>query len=389
MQNFQTNFNPYAHNQAIVKSYFKRPLVLVLAILYIVSIVCSLASSFAMGNTFGDMYSTMLNFTEAPSEVSDMFNSFSSSGLFTGFFAIAMIPSIILTALYATAYFIIYFKSKNENENSSPKAGFTILYVLAIMSLIYAIFVALLFVLFITLFIVGSIAMSQEPNITSEESTIFTVMFSVFAVIFAGMGAIMLIYAISNFNYIKSAKNSLCSANLSYKGATTYGVMSIIFGVSSFMSVLPSLMVAPIMNTMSQLIPSELESELPVEVFSQMSSLYLVSGIVSAISVAILIISAIIALGYKKHISNIKNGYFIPEPVFDAPTVQEATFNQPSPAVQPQKTDVINPDIQSQQKFEPVIFSDNETVAHVKHCPRCGTVAKEDDVFCNACGTKL
>lgn len=389
MQNFQTNFNPYAHNQAIVKSYFKRPLVLVLAILYIVSIVCSLASSFAMGNTFGDMYSTMLNFTEAPSEVSDMFNSFSSSGLFTGFFAIAMIPSIILTALYATAYFIIYFKSKNENENSSPKAGFTILYVLAIMSLIYAIFVALLFVLFITLFIVGSIAMSQEPNITSEESTIFTVMFSVFAVIFAGMGAIMLIYAISNFNYIKSAKNSLCSANLSYKGATTYGVMSIIFGVSSFMSVLPSLMVAPIMNTMSQLIPSELESELPVEVFSQMSSLYLVSGIVSALSVAILIISAIIALGYKKHISNIKNGYFIPEPVFDAPTVQEATFNQPSPAVQPQKTDVINPDIQSQQKFEPVIFSDNETVAHVKHCPRCGTVAKEDDVFCNACGTKL
>lgn len=389
MQNFQTNFNPYAHNQAIVKSYFKRPLVLVLAILYIVSIVFSLASSFAMGNTFGDMYSTMLNFTEAPSEVSDMFNSFSSSGLFTGFFAIAMIPSIILTALYATAYFIIYFKSKNENENSSPKAGFTILYVLAIMSLIYAIFVALLFVLFITLFIIGAIAMSQEPNITSEESTIFTVMFSVFAVIFAGMGAIMLIYAISNFNYIKSAKNSLCSANLSYKGATTYGVMSIIFGVSSFMSVLPSLMVAPIMNTMSQLIPSELESELPVEVFSQMSSLYLVSGIVSAISVAILIISAIIALGYKKHISNIKNGYFNPEPVFDAPTVQEATFNQPSPAVQPQKTDVINPDIQSQQKFEPVVFSDNETVAHVKHCPRCGTVAKEDDVFCNACGTKL
>lgn len=393
MQNFQTNFNPYAHNQAIVKSYFKRPLVLVLGILYLVSIVLSFASVFSMGTSMSDMYSTMFEATgvyeDMPSEMSGIFSNFTSPGFLTTAFAVAMIPSMIITALYATAYFIIHFKSKNEAESSNPKAGFTILFVLAILNLIYSIFAALLLVLIIALFIVGAIAISQDPTVSGSDATIATVMFSVCALIFAGIAAILLIYTISNFNYIKSAKNSLSSATLSCKGAGTYGVMSIVFGITALLSVLPSLAMAPLMGSISQMIPSEFGAEFPAEIFNSMGSLYLVSGLMSAFSVAIMIIDAIIALGYKKHISNIKNGYFIPEPVFDAPTVQEATFNQPSPAVQPQKTDVINPDIQSQQKFEPVVFSDNETVAHVKHCPRCGTVAKEDDVFCNACGTKL
>ncbi len=383
MQNFQTNFNPYAHNQAIVKSYFKRPLVLVLGILYLVSIVLSFASVFSMGTSMSDMYSTMFEATgvyeDMPSEMSGIFSNFTSPGFLTTVFAVAMIPSLIITALYATAYFIIHFKSKNEAESSNPKAGFTILFVLAILNLIYSIFAALLLLLIIALFIVGAIAISQDPTVSGSDVTIATVMFSVCALIFAGIAAILLIYTISNFNYIKSAKNSLSSATLSCKGAGTYGVMSIVFGITALLSVLPSLVMAPLMGSMSQMMPSEFGAEFPAEIFNSMGSLYLVSGLMSAFSVAIMIIDAIIALGYKKHINNITNSFYNPE-TLDTPSQPAPAYNYANAvASQPAQTETI----------EPVVFGDSNMNTNAKHCPRCGTLAKENDVFCNACGTKL
>ncbi len=392
--NNQTTFNPFAQNLAIVKSYFKRPLVLALGILYLVSIVLSFASVFTMGTSISDMYSTMFEMTgvyeEMPSEMSGLFSNFTSQGFLTTVFAVAMIPSLVITAFYATAYFIIHFKSKNESESSSPKAGFTILFVLAILNLIYAIFTALLFVLFIALFIVGAIAISQDPTVSSSDSTVATVMFSVCALIFAGIAAILLIYTISNFNYIKSAKNSLSSATLSCKGAGTYGVMSIIFGITALLSVLPSLVMAPLMSSMSQMMPSDFAAEFPAEIFSSMSSLYLISGIMSVLSVAIMIIDAIIALGYKKHINNITNGFYNPEPVFDAPSQPAPAYDYANAVTQqPMQAENVEPVVQPQAQFEPVVFGDNSMNPNAKHCPRCGTVAKENDVFCNACGTKL
>lgn len=387
MNTYQTEFNPFSQNLSIVKNYFKRPLVLVLAILYAVTILLSLVSVFTMGTSMSEMYGTMFEFAgafeEMPQEASDIFTLMTSSSTLTIILLIAMIPSIIITALYALSYFLIYFKSKNTAPNSNPKAGFTIRFVLSVLNLIYSIFTALLLVIVIAMFIIAAVVIAQEPGITSTDVTISTVLFSIAALFIAGLTAVMLIYTISNFNYIKSARNSLCTVNLSNKGAGTYGVITLIFGIISFLSVIPSLLAAPLMSSVSSLMPADFTAEFPVGLFESMGSIYLLSGIMSIFSVVVMIIDAIIALGYKKYINNITSGYFDSssdnlasqeEPAFA--TAQQSATNQPTANTQ-------------QPSFQPVIFSSEPENPSVKHCPRCGTIAKDSDIFCNACGTKI
>lgn len=372
--NNQTTFNPFSQNLAIVKSYFKKPLVLILAIIYAVSIGVSLVSGFMMGPVMSDMYQSMFSFTgsydymtEADTQIVDMLLS---DGMLSTIILCAMLPSLIITALYATAYFIIYFKSKNESPDSTPKAGFTILFVLSILNLIYVAFAALIILLCVALIVFAAVMISQEAYMSSSESTMVTVIFSIIALVFVATIAVMLIYAISNFNYIKNARNSLTSVNLSAKGAGVYGVISLIFGIFTLLSALPTIVMSPFIDIIAHSMPAEF----PIEVFASMGDIYLISGLLSLVSVSAMIIDAIIALGYKKHIKNITNSYHTPENNFDAPT-------QPAP--------VYNPPAQTEAIAEPVVFSDNAVNQSVKRCPRCSTVAKNDDVFCNACGTKL
>lgn len=388
--NNQTTFNPFLQNQSIVKSYFKKPIVLVLAIMHSVCALLSIASAFILGPQLSRFYRNFFSFVGAYDEMSAedlrIFETFTSEGQLSTFILSSMLPSLIFAALFATAYFIIYFKSKNENPSSTPKAGFTILFVLSVLNLISIAFAVLVIVICAIVAIVAGIMLSQEYYMSSSDSTAVLVIFSIMGVVFLGIAAVMLIYGISHLNYIKSARNSLSSVTLSAKGAGTYGVISLIYGIFTLLNALPLLFFKPLLNMMADIMPIGYS----VQFFEMLGDFFIFSGLLSLVSIAVIIIDAVIALGYKNHIKYVTSSYNAPNTEYgfnapQAPTQGNAgtapvpymTAAEPTPAPQPQA------------EFEPTVSNDNAVNQRIKVCPRCNTPAKDTDVFCNSCGTKL
>lgn len=365
--NNQSSFNPYAQNVAIIKNYFRRPTVLVLGILYVVSIVLSVIVTLTSGGSLSEMYRAVFEFQGSGITAEDMqiFNAITTPQTMTIIMMVAMIPSLIISTLSAIAHFVIYYKSKNDDASSNPKAGFTVLYVLTILNLISVAFAVLMLLIFIVAFIVLIVSAFQDPTIASNELVIITALCSFMVILFAGVGALMLIYAISNLNYIKSVRKGLTSVNLSYKGAGVYGVFSMIYGVITLLSAIQSLLYAPMTQMINQMAPEEF----PTEMFEGLSSITLVSALGSAVSGAAMIVTAVIALGYKKYIKNITDGF---SGFGVTPTSAPYSPQQPEP-----------------QFATPVVTNTVPPAVQPAVCPRCGTPAKDEDIFCNSCGTKI
>ena len=138
MQNYtEPTFNPFAQNVAIIKSYFKRPLVLAIAILYIIVAVASIAVTFSTSAGISEMYNTLFSIPEVTESMTEqdmkMFELYTNSSYMSISMASSMIPSLIIMVLTVVSYFIIYLKSENENPYATPRAGFTILFILSIL----------------------------------------------------------------------------------------------------------------------------------------------------------------------------------------------------------------------------------------------------------------
>lgn len=392
MQNFQTNFNPFSQNIAIVKSYFKKPIVLTQGILYIVSAILNFASIFVVMpvmNNYFNMLFAIPEFTQGMTSADlEFFNTFMS--VYTDIIVFAsVIPGVIMLGLTAAAFFIIYMKSKNPDPGSSPKAGVTILFVLSIVQLIPIILASLILLLAIAVMIIASIVTSSSE--AAEASTLLWIFTVIYAIVFGGMIAIFLLFFINQVRYYKSVQNSLTTVNLSNKGAGIFGVFSIIYGVMTALNSLSVFSITPTLNAMTELAP---EISYIIDVFNSMTPLFIFSAGVSILTAAIYIISGIIALGYKNHIKAHTEGFSefttTPQTPYQytesfPPSTQEEPVLQPAPQQEPTIAEPKN----SEPQFQPVVFNDNTPIKQNTYCPRCGTPAKEGDVFCNACGTKL
>lgn len=393
----QNNYNPYAQNIAIVKEYFKKPLVLVIGILYIVSILFALISSFSMGSGLGDLYSNLFEYSgiyaEMPAEDVQALQMFTNSGFMSTFFVLCMIPSILMIGLYVLAYFLIHFKSKNPDPNASPKGGVTILFVMSIIGLIGMIFLTLMLLLYTVIFAIMGVLFMTDPSMASEGGAVAGIIFIVFALFFLGLGAIMLIYAISGFTYINSIRKSLTSVKLHNKGAGLYGVFSIIYGGFGILSAISTIFTGPMMSLIFDMIPeSELEG-FPIEIFDSMGLMYTVSGFAALISALIMILTGILALGYKKHINKYTMAYAGQQteetpmqsaPAYTQPTYTQPTYTQPQYS-QPESTQSEYSQPENTQPVETV----NETTVAPCTCPQCGNTCDENAFFCNNCGTRI
>ncbi len=378
MQNQNTLFNPYAQNVAIVKSYFKKPLVLTQGILYIVSGIISVLTTLVMIPTMNNYMDKVFSIPEFTMDMSESEAHFMSSFMdiyMNVAMIVAMIPSLIITALAATAFILIYKKSKNPDPSSSPKAGVTILYILSIVQLVPIILMCLWFLLIILIMILGAIAMSAEGG-SSGDGAAFAVMTVIFTIIFGGMGTLFLLFFINQVRYYKSILNSLTTVNLSNKGAGIYGVFSIIYGAYLAINTLSSFAIAPMFKAMANNFP---ELEMMADLFSTMTPAIAVSSVASVLMTGIYIINAIIALGYKKYINNIKNEFNAVEyaPVGAVPAMAVDTAQNAQPSLINEE----NPQI-------PFSYDNFENPA-APHCPRCNSVVNENDIFCNKCGTKV
>ncbi len=361
--NFQTQFNPYQQNIAILKSYFRKPTVLTQGILYIASIICSVASLFFMMPIMNEYINAILNTPQIKADMTATEFSFFDTFM-TAYTNIVMtasiIPAIILTGLSALAFFIIYFKSKNDDPSSNPKAGVTILYVLSIIQLIPIILMCLIIALCIIVIIVAAIATSFD-SYAKDDSVFLGVIAAIYTVIFGGICAIMLLYFINQVRYYKSILNGFNSVTLSYKGAGVFGVFSIIYGIYVVFNALSGFIVIPIFDAIAQSVP---EMAFMTDLVEIISPMFVFSAITSVISGAISIINAVIALGYKKHIRNITDGFG------NADVEQNFVAPNNSYAVQ-------QPSVPAMQAHQ------------IPRCPQCNASVKADDIFCNTCGYKL
>ena len=386
MQNYQNGFNPFSQNISIVKSYFKKPRILTLGILYAISAVLTIISGIVMMpvlNNYMGAIMKMPGITEGmtPSDI-EFFNSFMN--IYVDAITLSsIIPSVIMVAITSVAFFIIYNKSKNADPTSTPKAGVLILFILSIVQLIPIILISLILLLAIILLVVAGIVAADTPD-----AGIIWVLAAVYAVVFGTMFALFLIYFINQVRYYNSVRKSLTTINLTYKGAGIFGVFSLIYGVYMAMNSFSIFSVKPMLNLMGNLAP---EMAYITGLFDSLTPLFVVSSIASILSAAIMFINGITAMGYKKHIKNYTEGYSgggIDNAVAPQP-VSIPAYNAPVENEIPQFTQSVKPAPTSEPQFEPVIFNEGQAVSPAVYCPRCSTPAKAGDVFCKACGTKL
>ena len=462
---YEQPYNPYAKNIAAVKEFFKTPATLILGIAQALGAVLSLIGSILFAANAKEIFLYLRDYilysldkaantgnqsgiNEAKNWVADLFEKLDPSSLSSSLGS--SIPSLIVTGLIAAAFFIIFFKSRNQEPNATPMTGFTILYVFSIISLVVMILamlgvfaiVGLLFVIYAKISsdptitslkdlpILGDL-MKEFPNLEKEmnvsiagNSNDAAIVFLVLGIVFAVVAVIafffILFTAINKMRYYKSVKTSLSSVELQNKGAAPYGVMCILSAIGTGSSLLSSfsMLFAPKINGRS----------------NPMLGIAVISVLSLAASFVALVMEAKLALGYKKYINNIKfsynapagptapyspfvasGGYFAPQN--NAPQVNP--YMPPAPPAAPSDNtvdsrsavldslfgEVVNDDAPQDAPAEPAEdIVDTEAVteeilpdipeeapadAAVPTCPVCGAEVDPDAPFCGNCGNRL
>lgn len=398
---YEQPFNPYQQNVTAVKDYFKNGRVLTMGILYIVSLVLSLiTTAFMMSNSKMILNYAMSLLSQLNPQLSEQIQA--DPAMLDGMtytsganLLLAVIPGVLVTGLFIAAYLIIYFKSRNNDPNSTPRAGFTILQVFAVLSLIGTILGALILIAGMMLFI-GLINMKSgempvsvtlsngttiDPRTVLNIAVVVMIVYSVLVLFFG------LFTTINRVRYIGSVKNSLTTVQLQSGGAKPYGVMCIILGVLSAIGVLGS--IVSVLGT-GPLMP-----------------LMLLLAISNLISTVMLFIEGSIATGYKKHIDNYLYGYNntpyggVQDPSYVVPIADNGSNPYADP-VQQYNNDYANYNVPQQPtpNYDPsyVVPADDQQTyrdsyeqavgTQQKTCPNCGAPVG-DYPFCDNCGTKL
>ena len=279
--------------------------------------------------------------------------------------------SSIFPLLTAIAFIILFAKSRNTSENSSPIAGATILHVLAVISLIFTIIGAVAGILvYVFVFIVGVSAVNNIASSNSSYSAYSQSMTGGVVAIMVILGVILLayvfisiFYAVSCKNFYRSVKRSMTTPELENKGAAPYGVFNIIMAVFSVIYMIAYMVMAP-----------------------SAAGIIFVSSIVT---ILINIFTAIMALGYNRYINRQKVGIntapYGAAPMNGAPmnAAPAAPYNMPDYAAPQQQTPVYGAPV------PPANEQPAPAQPQAMYCPNCGARTEPGAPFCPNCGTKL
>ena len=386
---YEQPFNPYASNLAAVKNYFKKPRVLVIAIIYVLSAIVGVILSITTSGSVPGFLRDLVNYLDkmginsgiSPADLESVNGAVSQSSV------ISMLPSLIISAavtlLIAVAFFIIYFKSRNESSESTPSAGVTIMYVLSIISLVFIIigFIGMVASAAILMIFSGTVADSignskvvdigggYQLNLNGPALGTALIIIAVLLLIIA---AFLLFTAINKFRYYSSVRTSISSVTLQSGGAKPYGVMCVISAVFSAFGVLSSIGSLIFFGNSG---------------FSSLTGVSLVTILGNILTFATLVIDAKIALGYKKYIDELMYGYN--EPTYGG--------SQPAEAPLPEyRQDAVSTEQNPYSAPQPAPYNDGFTQtsqpvdrpAAPAVCPNCGAPT-EGGAFCGNCGTKL
>ena len=386
---YEQPFNPFAKNLAVVKDYYKSGSVLALGILRAMNLIASIASLFFLPTLMNEAMNIslrMMRETEIPSDIMEMFNAASNTSVATS--VISAIPGLAVSALVVAAFFIIYFKSRNDSPTSSPMAGVTILYVLAIISMVMAIIATVLLGVLVVILVFALVIASSQMSYSSDEQTVLIVVGVIYFVIIAVAVFFLLFTTVNEKRYYGSVRASMSTVELQSKGAKPFGVVCIIYAV--FIGI--SMLTLPL----SLIGTSQLLGSYGYGYSGMISTPVIIIAEASlGLSFITLIFEAKVALGYKRHIDNMKYGYS--QPV--APAAPYSPFPAPSAYSSPQNNPYTD-NSPAQSSYEPKTYTSTDNPysdpygsspkAYEKpRCPYCGAEIDPSAPFCGNCGSRL
>lgn len=291
--------NPYQQNIDIVKNYFKKPLVLAVAIVAALSVVASTIFSFYVNNSV----TSLLNALSDVMTESDFY--FQPSGFNVSSISSSLV-SLAISALPVTAFFLIYFKSKNPDPASNPSAGFTILWVLSIIGLV-GLSIGALFCILGVLALTFVFFLNTNATSDIEFGVGLLIFILIFVLVFMGVA---LFYQISQLRFYSSVRKSTQGLALESKGAAPYGVLAIIFGIISGFGVLSVFSIPSIMQTFSQSANlSGQEAYIFNSITDYVSNLATFSTIINLLAAVQSILIGVVAFGYNTYIKNLTSSF--------------------------------------------------------------------------------
>ena len=399
---YEQPFNPYAANVAVVKSYFKQTKVLVLGVLYVFSAVLGVIGTVISAATPALSVNEILEYLNRMGidtsrlnipQMSDVTAASSSTNIFS------IVISAAVTLLIATAFILMYVKSRSESPESNPSAGVSIMYVLSVISLVFMIIGTVLAVLGSLLLMYLTVNVNNYSGQSIDlgngqrfyiDGPVFTALFIILIVVILGAVIYGLISVISQKRFYSSVKTSLNSVELESRGAKAYGVICVIDSVFMILA-----FIGNIFNLIGL-------SSLGLPGVS--GGAVILSLISLAVSIAIRINLAMVALGYKKHIDKIKYGYNgnqppfngvptydnTPRPPYTAPQQPYSAPQQPyrpQPPQRPYNDGFGGAQPPRQQPYNDG-FGNQPRQQAPAVCPKCGAPA-DGSPFCGNCGTKL
>ena len=314
-------------NRIYVKEYLKRPVVLTIGILYLLSAVVALVVS-------------IINSAVSAAGLIDFYNSFgAASGIPTDFNVSISLPTIdVIGIITGIAFIVLFAKSRSVRPDTAPTGGATTLWVLAIIQLVFSIlgatvlvfFGVAFFLIFLVLGSAGGAMLSQGSaynfaSLTSAVATsdmagdtTFTVLLIAgitILVTYLVMAGYLLFVSISYLRFTSSIRKSLNSPELHRGGAAAFGFISVLSSIASIFTLICIAVLIPVFLffDFSALF------NMPIETKGLVPTL-VISLVPQFLAVVLNICIAKFAYGYNKHIKAAGvNGENLPMPIIESP----------------------------------------------------------------------
>lgn len=382
------NYNPYEQNSGLLKTFFSKPIVIILAAAGGVSALISIISFFMQ---IGTLDTTIRYYNYM---MGGQFASFYSN--IKPLFIIFSICSIAMTIINALGYFLLYSKSKNPDPQSNPKAGSTLLWVISIISFVVTCILA------VFLIIVAFILFIASGEVSRYEASIMTTV----GVAIIIVALVFFFYFLFQFRFFSSIHTSFSSVQIVSKSSVAFAVFSIIFCVFAFISLFTSLDTATAMTVISGLL--SIVNSVFLAVFALSYNSFVKSVTTGANPIGGFMPNNGQFNPYNQNTNgqapNMNMGYsYRPQqpPVndnnqFNGQQYQNpyGSSQQPSDADKAYKNPYFSQDFE-EQTVNPQndTFNQNpvqpEEQAEQNKCPMCGAVHSGDDLFCGNCGARL
>ena len=367
---YEQQFNPYAANIAVVKDYFKKGRILAMGLLKALAGVLSIVTSYILISNSGNLFRILMDWYRSNGiDMNEYLSDYGVTDAFgSGTFIVSAVITVIVTAVPVLGYILAYVKSRNQSPDASPEAGVTILWVLSILSLIG---VSAILGFFLLILGFAAVLGGSGTGLTDGADGIYTAVVVILFIVFAIAAFVALFIAINRVRFYGSVRKSMTTVELQRGGAAPYGVMCVIGAVFSGLSLLSTL------TSMLTVLPQ-------IDQGGALTAIYAMTAVSSVLNFAMLILDAVIALGYKKHIDAVKFGYNN-TPYGSAPA--ESFIPAPGSDYAP-APDERNPYTTRQTTYNDG-YQMSAPAQQAAYCPNCGAPTESSAAFCGNCGTRL